>query len=156
VVCAKSQYSRIEHLARSVLFSRYSERVQVAMFTSYTGYFDTSGHPDDQTVITTAGFVSTVRKWDRFDRERNAILKHYGVPYFRMTEFVNSQGAFAHGWRGQTDKRRNFINELAACVKKNVNKSFRTTLVIPDYNRINVENDIEGFLGRPYALCCGV
>ena len=119
------------------------------MFTSYTGYFDTRRHPDDQTVITAAGFVSTVKKWDRFDGEWNDILTNYGVPYFRMTEFVNSQGAFAQGWKGQTDTRRNFINELA-------NKSFRTTLIIPDYNRINIEYDIDGFLGRPYTVCCGV
>src|SRR2546429_1238415 len=104
--CAKSQcrpYSFIEHLARSLLFSRYSEDFLIAMITGYSAYFDASGHPSRGKVLTVAGFVSTVEKWARFDLQWNTILGSENIKVFRMTDFVSSQGEFATGWRGQTE-----------------------------------------------------
>jgi hypothetical protein len=149
-----ARYSFIKHLAGSALFSRYSDEALIAMFTAYTAYFDASGHPDQQSVITVAGFVSTVKKWARFDIEWNAILKSEEIKFFHMTDFVSNRGEFAVGWRGETERRRVFIARLAACLKPNVNKSFRATLVIPDYNVMNEEFRVEEDLGRPYTLCC--
>src|SRR5437870_3751704 len=95
--CRKSQrYSFVEHLARSVLFSRYTHQALLAMITGYTSYFDASGHPAQQTVLTVGGHVSTIEKWQRFDREWTAILKRYGVAAFHMTDFVAGWGEFAH------------------------------------------------------------
>jgi hypothetical protein len=147
-------YSFIEHLARSVLFSRYSDGIQVAMFTAYSAYFDASGHPNQQNVLTVAGFVSSVKKWSRFDKEWNAILASEGVKTFHMTDFVSNQGEFAVGWKGQTKRRKRFVEQLAACLKSNVNKSFRTTLILSDYSEINKRFRVEEDLGKPYTLCC--
>lgn len=146
----KSQYNIIEHLARAVLFSSYHENALMAMFSAY---FDASGHPDQQSVITVAGFVSSVKKWTRFDSEWNAILKSEGVEYFRMSEFASNQGQFSHGWRRATDRRREFITRLAMCLRRNVNKSFRATLIMPDYVQVNQRFLLEEGLGRPYTLC---
>lgn len=141
----------MEHLARSVLFSRYTEE---ALMTMFSAYFDASGHPDQKSVLTVAGFVSTVKKWSRFDVEWNAILKSEGVTSFHMTDFVSSRREFAKGWKGETIRRRKFIERLAECLKHNVNKSFRTTLILPDYDTANRGFQIEERLGRPYTLCC--
>jgi hypothetical protein len=143
-------YSFIEHLARSVLFAQYSDDALIAMFTAY---FDASGHPDRRSVLTVAGFVSTVKKWTRFDTEWNAILKSEGVKVFHMTDFVSSQGEFAVGWKGETDKRRVFIERLVACLKKNVNKAFRATVVLTDYQEANESYQLEEFVGPPYSFC---
>jgi len=140
----------MEHLARSVLFCRYNEETLMAMFSAY---FDASGHPNQKSVLTVAGFVSTVQKWSRFDREWNAILKSEGVTFFHMTDFVSNRGEFAKGWRGETERRRKFIERLAECLKRNVNKSFRTTVILPDYEKANKSFQIEERLGRPYTLC---
>ena len=161
----RARYSFMEHLARSVLFSKYREDYLMAMFTSYTAYFDAAGHPKKMdpanlhqrdpkyTVMTVAGFVSTVNKWTRFDTEWNAILKSEGIKIFHMTDFVSSEGEFRTGWRGETDKRRVFINHLAACLKKNVNKSFRVTLLLNDYDEVNQIFKIEEVLGLSYSVC---
>ena len=149
---SRARYSFIEHSARSVLFSRYSDSAPMAFFTAY---FDASGHPDNPVhrVMTVAGFVSTVKKWQRFDGEWSTILKREGITIFRMTDFVSNAGEFAVGWKGATDRRRLFISDLAGCLVKNVNKSFRATLVLDDYNKVNRELAIEETLGKPYALC---
>jgi hypothetical protein len=125
----------------------------MAMFTAYSAYFDASGHPDQQNVFTVAGFVSTVKKWTRFDKEWKAILKSEGIETFHMTDFVSSKGEFAVGWKGETDRRRTLIARLAKCLQNNVNKSFRATLVMPDYVAVNGVYKLEEFLGRPYTLC---
>jgi len=151
-----SSYSFVEHLAMSVLFARYSDEAPIAMFTAYTGYFDASGHPNQQSVLTVAGFVSTVKKWARFDEQWNAILASEGVKHFHMTEFVSDQGEFLVGWKGESRKRKDFIDRLAGCLASNVNKSFRTTLILADYDAANKIYELEEFLGRPYALCCMV
>src|SRR5207247_8359732 len=46
-----------------------------------------------------------------------------------------------------------FTTELTACIKKNVNKAFRTSLYLRDYDAINRIFALEEFTGRPYALC---
>lgn len=123
----------------------------MAMFTAY---FDTSGHPNQQQILTTAGFVSTVDKWVRFDREWNGILKSEGIKVFHMTDFASNEGEFAKGWRGETERRKLFIERLARSLKRNVNKSFRTSLVIAGYNAVNTKYEIEELLGKPYTVCC--
>jgi Protein of unknown function (DUF3800) len=120
----------------------------------FTAYFDASGHPDDQKVMTVAGFVSSVKKWKRFEGEWDALLRAACVKYFRMSEFVSDQGEFDVGWKGQSEKRRLFIDGLAKCLKRNVNKSFRMTLVLSDYAKINNLYMLEENIGKPYTLCC--
>ena len=148
----RPEYSYIKHWALSVLMARYSGDVPMAFFTAY---FDASGHPDDPVnqVMTVAGFVSTIDKWIKFEAEWNAILQSEGITIFHMTDFVSGRGEFAVGWKGETDRRRIFIERLAACLAANVIKSFRATLVISDYHRVNQKFKIEETLGKPYALC---
>jgi len=151
-----ARYNYWKHLAMSVLFSKYSDEVQIALATAYTGYFDASGHPAQQKAITVAGFASTVKKWNRFDVEWTKILRSEGIDLFRMTDFVNNSGDFAIGWKGETQKRKDFIARLMKCLENNVNKAFRATLVIADYNKANKLYELKEFVGRPYALCCMV
>jgi hypothetical protein len=121
----------------------------------FSAYFDASGRRGDPKhgVMTVAGFVSTVNKWERFDREWRSILKSEGVELFHMTDFVSSKGEFAKGWKGKTDRRREFIDRLAKCLYRNVNKSFRATLILSDYEKVNKLFAVEENLGLPYALC---
>lgn len=125
----------------------------MAFFHAYTAYFDASGRKDQQKVMTVAGFVSTVKKWTRFDVEWNAILESEGIKSFHMTEFASSKGEFGIGWRGETDRRRIFIEKLVRCLKRNMNKAFRASLIIEDYNRVNKMFALEETIGRPYAVC---
>src|ERR1039457_2466847 len=122
------------------------------MSAAYVAYFDASGHSNRQKVVTVAGFVSTVKKRARFDIEWNAFLENEGIDIFHMTDFASSQRQFA-GWKGQSDRRRVFIEQLVQCVRKNVNKAFRTSLLIDDFNEVNRIFGLEETIGRPYAVC---
>jgi hypothetical protein len=52
-----------------------------------------------------SGFVSTVKKWVRFEIAWNAILSNDGVSAFHMTDYVSSKGEFA-SWKGDSARRK--------------------------------------------------
>jgi hypothetical protein len=146
-------YSFIEHLAKSMLFSRYKGEALMAIFSAY---FDASGHPDQGDVLTVAGYAAAVDSWIRFDREWEAILKGEGVTAFHTTHFVSSQGEFA-SWAGKeqekVDRRRNFVANLLKCTETHCAKFFRASMFLPDYARVDQEYFLSEAIGRPYAVC---
>jgi hypothetical protein len=121
---------------------------------TYAAYFDASGHPQDpkHTALLVAGFVSTTKKWQRFDSEWGEILNDQGIKCFHMTDFASSGGEFS-AWRNQTDRRRIFIQALLACIKRNVNKSFRATVALPDFKEANNSFMLSECIGQPFAIC---
>jgi hypothetical protein len=141
--------SLLRHISRAVLFAKY-RGARMAMLTAY---FDASGK-DRLPVLTVAGFISHVKKWDRFEGEWRRILTRYGVSEMHMTDFASSRGQFC-AWKGQTEKRRAFISELASCVKRNVNKGFSCSVVAADYRKVNREYRLSEEFGSPYELCGG-
>ncbi len=149
-VCNERPLQFYRTLVTLNVFSRYKVDVLMAMFSAY---FDASGNHRDSKVMTVAGFASTVEKWSNFDLGWNEVLHSEGIKVFRMTDFVSSQGEFAEGWMGKTARRKHFIERLCVVLKENVEKSFRTTLILGDWRQINQRFEIEEFLGRPYALC---
>lgn len=135
-----------------MFFSQCSESCVIAMFTEYTSYFDGSGDKKGQPVQVVAGFVSTVKKWARFENDWNAILKADNVSALHTTDYVCSQGEFA-SWKGNSARRKQFQEALTACIKKNVNKLFASALFIADYNAINRIYCLDDFVGPPFAVC---
>jgi hypothetical protein len=117
----------------------------------FTAYFDASGNKRSP-VLTMAGFVSRVSKWDRFEREWLALLKSYGVSSLHMTEFVSAKGQF-EGWKGDSARRKRFIDDAVACVKRNTNKGVATSVYISEYNEINAKFRLAEKAGTPYTMC---
>jgi len=146
-------YSFMEHLAKSSLISRYRKDAIIAIFSAY---FDASGHPDEQDVLTVAGYAATVENWIRFEDEWKDILKSEGVTSFHMTDFASSGGEYK-SWKGktpvQTARRKNFTERTAQCIEKSCTKFFRASVYIPDYNKVNADFKLEEAAGKPYALC---
>jgi hypothetical protein len=140
-------YSIVKHLARAIYFGAY----RTAHIAVFTAYFDASGDKR-QKVLTFAGFVSRIQKWDRFDREWSDMLARYGVPSLHMSEFVSSSGAFS-AWRGQSEKRKLFIDEAVSCVKHNTNKGFACSIILSEHNEINAKYRLAEYAGKPYSLC---
>jgi hypothetical protein len=70
-----------------------------------TAYFDASGLPDDGSVLVVSGFVSSARRWARFDSEWSKILQDSGIRIFHMKEFAHSTGEFKN-WKPEEEKRR--------------------------------------------------
>jgi hypothetical protein len=117
----------------------------------FSAYFDASG-VKQMRVLTVAGFVTTVRKWDRFDGEWSALLAGEALSAMHMTDFASSQGEFA-SWKGQTERRREFMDRLCACIKRNTNKGFASSLVLSDYGVLNAEFRLMETVGQPFTLC---
>jgi hypothetical protein len=98
-----------------------------------------------------SGFVSTPKKWDRFTREWNAILAREGVSALHMTDLASSGKEFK-SWKGDTERRRKFISDLAVCIKRHTNKGFSSGIYIDDYNQVNRDFMLAEKIGQPYTL----
>lgn len=118
----------------------------------FKAYFDASGKSTRRGMMSIAGFVSDVTKWQKFEVEWARILEREGVSLFHMTDFVSSRGEFA-GWKGQTDRRRVFVKDLLECARKYTNKEFGGVIVLRDYERVNRRYQVQEYAGRPYAFC---
>ncbi|MGD0293119.1 MAG: hypothetical protein ABSB30_04635 [Terracidiphilus sp.] len=125
----------------------------MAMLTGYSAYFDASGHPSEQDVLSVAGYVATVENWYSFDDGWNKILQGEGVKFFHATDFVNSRGEFSVGWKGETDRRRNFVSRLQDCLESNCRLFFRVSLFLEDYLRVNGDFELQEMIGMPYTIC---
>ena len=123
----------------------------IAMFRAY---FDGSGKIDQHEVIVFAGWVSTSQKWSEFARAWTAVLRkpRYNVPYFHMKEFAHSVGAFANGWKGDEDKRRDFLGELIAVIYSTVQFGVAQTVSRAGYAEIDREYELSEHYGSEYAL----
>ncbi len=141
-------YSLFRHLGKAIFFGAYKDSANVTVFTAY---FDASGNKR-KTVLTVVGFVSRVKKWDRFNDEWSTILKSEGVSSMHMTDFASSQGEFA-SWKGQSERRREFITELARCIRRNTNKGFGSSVVLEDYKAVDAKFELRERVGSPYTLC---
>ncbi len=118
----------------------------------FRAYFDASGNKREQRILTVAGFVGRVTKWEKFEKEWAAILAKEKVRSMHMTDFASSQGEFKN-WKGQTDRRRNFISELGECIKRNTNKGFASSVILNDYDDVNAKFRLAEFAGQPFTLC---
>jgi len=145
-------YSFLRHLSRSIYFGdgvSAGDRL-IAMFTIY---FDASGNKRTD-VMTAAGFVSHVKRWERFEKRWTSILKSYSVSEFHMTEFVSSVGEFKH-FKGQSELRKTFISELIDCVLHHTKRGFVGSLILSDYQEVNRDYMLAEGVGKPYTVCAG-
>jgi hypothetical protein len=76
-------------------------------------YFDNSGQEDDpqHKVCSLAGFVTTVKKWRKFDKLWKQTLRQYKVPYLHMKEFAPNIDPFEK-FKDDEQGRRQFIKSL--------------------------------------------
>jgi hypothetical protein len=103
-----------------------------------TGYFDASGSPDDGSVLVVSGFVSSARRWARFDSEWSKILQDSGIRVFHMKEFAHSTGEFKN-WKREEEKRRKLLRDLIDVPASKVFRSFAGAVVLDDWKRCNEE-----------------
>lgn len=64
-------------------------------------------------VVAVGGFLCSISRWSRFERNWGEVLSWYGVSCFHMTDFENSRGEFS-GWPKQ--RRKVFIRRLIGVI----------------------------------------
>jgi len=122
--------------------------------TTFAAYYDASGSQSDDGLLVVAGLVSTENKWIRFEREWDAVLSRFGVPYFHMKEFAPSTGPFAK-WKNSTahEERRGFLAALVKTIKHGIHKSFVTALMLDDFAQVNRQFKLREWYGGAYSCC---
>jgi hypothetical protein len=118
----------------------------------FTAFLDESGSPDVGVCLGAAGFVSTWDKWIEFEDDWHEVLEAYDVKYFHMREYAHSTEQFRN-WKGKEGKRRTFLKRLIGCLNGRVHKSFASSVVLKDYNEVDVLYPLREAVGQPLALC---
>lgn len=156
MLVSRVAYDPIRHLS-SALFS-YDQRERLMAFV--TAYFDESYASQNPLVYTVAGYISTDRRWVKFQKEWLGLLNHevrkrwcevYGPEkklFFHMTDFDNPYSKIYGDWPQK--KRTWFLKELHKVIKKAYIKSFSSGLVVADYNELTDEEKYA--MGSPHIL----
>jgi len=145
-------YSVVEHIARVIWLGRYSKENLMALF--YAAYFDASatGHRNDPyPVLTVAGAVAPVKRWIRFVRDWEQVLKDENITEFHATDFAASLGEYK-GWKGDKTRRANFLRRLGGIIKRDVNRLFMVTVELDAWSAVNQEYLLEETFHSPFAL----
>ncbi len=127
------------------------ERGYLIVVKKYVGYFDDSGHPDDQSAVVVAGQIASEEQWHRLEREWNETMKkEFGRELvFHMTDFMAGGGEF----KGRDWKQRSRVPmALARIICGRVEKQFGIVVPMETYRQINEEYAFEEIIGTPYAL----
>jgi hypothetical protein len=149
-------YSLIEHLARSIYFGDDWGQMIIVMLSSY---YDSSAYTIGPHILVVAGYMSRVEIWKDFEREwkDHLALPQYNVPYFHMKEFTVSQGAFAKGWKGEHQKRREFLQGLIEIIQRNTLASFAFAVRVNEYESLLAADftdmPLDCPLRSPFAYC---
>jgi hypothetical protein len=143
-------YSLLKHLFWSA-FLNSKEKVHVVVLSTseFSGYFDDSGHPDDQPAVIIAGFVASKDQWLAFDDEWNELLAVHGIPFFHMAQFEQGHGVYG---RWNDKKKRKFLDKAVTIISTNVDRPFTQLVDMNDYRKINELYPFEECFGAPYAF----
>jgi len=114
-------------------------------------YCDASGK-DSSDGIAVGGFVSTADEWREFDRKWRIALDENELEYFRMAEFAHSTDQFEHGWKGDEQKRRNFLNRLLLIIREHAKYWMAACVLKRDYNRVDADYELHERT-YPFTLC---
>jgi len=114
-----------------------------------TGYFDASGAPDQGTILVVGGFISFEARWREFENRWKVALREAGIECFHMGEFINRKGQFV-GWKQR--RREKFLNSLAQIIVDTTVRSYASTVVLEDWNKVNQQYGLSEADFQPYAL----
>jgi hypothetical protein len=122
----------------------------------FHAYLDASGDAEDpkSRVISVAGWISTERKWERFEQEWRKVLKDESVSMLHMRQCAHWRGEFKH-WGKDEDRRRRFLERLTKVMKRWTHQSFGVSLLLDAYDDVNRRRRLQETFGRPYALTAG-
>lgn len=104
------------------------------MLAVVTAFFDESG-AEDKPVFSVAGFVSSEKRWDRFDYHWEKELRKRDVSVFHMTDFENREGEFKDkDWTNQN--RIEFIGQLAHIIKNTIIVGVGHAVLLDDFRTV--------------------
>lgn len=117
------------------------------MKKTFAGYFDESyTHPPAPLVYSIGGYVSSYIQWKKFRKEWKMALAEAEVSYFHMVDFQACKPPYGD-WSKQ--RRINLLKTLHKIIHNRVQRSFVSTVIMEDYNRLTGEQ--KRAFGTPHA-----
>ncbi|MBI4608672.1 MAG: DUF3800 domain-containing protein [Candidatus Rokubacteria bacterium] len=121
--------------------------------TILTAYFDESGTHAGAKAVSVAGYVSTVKAWESFEREWRESLAIYNIDHFHMTDFVAGQGQFTN-WPKQ--KKRSRLRKLIDAANRHALAAIGIVIPANLYQRLSEQD--RAVCDSPYRIaamqCC--
>jgi hypothetical protein len=117
--------------------------------TEYAVYMDASGHPDDQSHVVVAGFLSTEQDWLSFEPKWKDVLKRHNLEYpFHMVDFESRHK--------KNRKRAIILADLINVINERTRTNFLVAVKMDDYRKVNELYAFEELIGAPYAIAARV
>ena len=120
---------------------------------AFLAYIDASGSGIDPNirVISVGGFVAHEDVWAEFEGKWCAVLRQFGITALHMKDYAHSTGEFT-AWRGDNDKRRAFMVEIAGVIRNTRVQAFGSSLPLGLYRLFNQRYCLEEKIGAPYTM----
>lgn len=122
------------------------------MPTDYIGYFDDSGHPDNQPAVIIAGHIAKAEQWLRLEREWTDALtdtKSGKIAILHMTDLMAGRGEFSEWSRLQKNA---LLEKLVSIIRRRVSMQFSIIVPMSEYKKVNDKYALEEEMGTPYGL----
>jgi hypothetical protein len=123
---------------------------------TFSAHFDESGTPDaSHRVLTVAGCVSSVKKWNRFEIAWKKILAEAELPegtIFHMNRFARNLPPYQH-FENDSGRKAALIAALVDCTRRHVHKAVSCTVALRDWECLNRRYQVAESLGYPYSFC---
>lgn len=98
------------------------------------------------------GYVATFDAWNALANEWNGILRHYGLPYFHTTDFVNRKGVFSDVNRWSDCKFEECLLRFAQTASEHTMLGLGCAIRERDYDEA-MPNEGKSWWKSPYGFC---
>src|SRR6266566_4118790 len=150
---AETAYSPIRHLAWALWLNHNPARCYLTVATTFAGFFDASGKPQDP-VLYVSGFLSTEKKWLRFEKEWRALLNHFEIKgLFHTADYVRGVGDDYRQFLHNDERRIEFERKAIAIIKRNTLKPFSYGIILADHREMVARYELPYGFERPYSFC---
>lgn len=113
-----------------------------------TAYFDESGTKPPSKILTIAGYLSTIQRWEKFEVEWLKLLDEYNLEYSHAVDFAHYKIGFKSG---EEDRRKVFYSKACKIINDNTMQPFDLSLSWEDYNHL-----IQSYKGKDKPPAYGV
>jgi hypothetical protein len=146
----KVEYDAFAHLVSGLALSQET-LVLIVPLDPLSLYCDASGN-EREPITVVGGVLATVADWIALRPRWNEALAIDGIKVFHATEFANSFGEFAEGWKGNESRRRALIQRLLNVLAGTIKWWCGVAVQQSEFNKADVVYELhENF--HPFALC---
>jgi hypothetical protein len=111
-------------------------------------YIDNSGEEDDpqHKVCSMAGYITTAKKWRKFEKLWKQTLIMYKVPYLHMKEFAHYKPPFDTFWdkelKKEKSERKAFLQALINIMEETNLSGIISTIRLADFKKFNEDRGL--------------